>query len=228
MNYFAHAYRFLEDPYFVAGSAVPDWLSAADRSARVRSKQAGQFAEHQDPCTASVARGMLQHFRDDARFHEARGFVEVAFLLTAAARDSLDGEAGLRPGFLGHLLAEVLLDWALIEQDPARLSEYYRLLGQVDACLVQEIVNRMTPRPTARLRGMIEGFRSARILWDYREDARLLRRLNQVTHRLGMAPLPDRFCEILPGARSLVASRAEELLKGVTIQPPGDVSCTLD
>ena len=208
MNYFAHAYRFLQDPYFVAGSAVPDWLSAADRPARVRCRQAGPFAEHEDPRTASVARGMLQHFRDDARFHATRGFVEVVFVLAAAARDSLDGEAGLRPGFLGHLLAEVLLDWALIEQEPARLDEYYRLLDRVDARLVQEIVNRMSSRRTERLCGMIEGFRSARILWDYREDARLLRRLNQVMHRLGLALLPDRFGEILP-LRPFAGRRAD-------------------
>ena len=31
MNYFAHGVRFLEDPYFLAGTAVPDWLSVVDR-----------------------------------------------------------------------------------------------------------------------------------------------------------------------------------------------------
>ena len=27
MNYFAHAIRFLDDPYFLSGTALPDWLS---------------------------------------------------------------------------------------------------------------------------------------------------------------------------------------------------------
>ena len=31
MNYFAHALPFLDRPYFVAGTAVPDWLTVADR-----------------------------------------------------------------------------------------------------------------------------------------------------------------------------------------------------
>ena len=40
MNYFAHGYAFLDDPYFLAGTAVPDWLSVIDRRMRARSKLA--------------------------------------------------------------------------------------------------------------------------------------------------------------------------------------------
>ena len=29
MNYLAHGYRFTEDPLFLAGTAVPDWLRVA-------------------------------------------------------------------------------------------------------------------------------------------------------------------------------------------------------
>ena len=31
MNYFAHALPFLDQPYFMAGTAVPDWLTVVDR-----------------------------------------------------------------------------------------------------------------------------------------------------------------------------------------------------
>jgi hypothetical protein len=212
VNYFAHAFRFLDDPYFVAGTAVPDWLSVADRPARVRSKHVQPFIDDPDAPTAAVAGGMRQHFHDDARFHESRAFVEVAFALTASARDALGNEAGLRPSFLGHLLTEVLLDWVLIEEAPAALDAYYRLLDRTDASRVQGIVNRMSPRPTQRLAAMIEAFRAARILSDYREDARLLGRLNQVMRRVNLPPLPDHFGGILPEARWRVAGRAGEML----------------
>ena len=39
MNYFAHGHRFVDDPYFLAGTAVPDWLSVVDRKVRVRAAQ---------------------------------------------------------------------------------------------------------------------------------------------------------------------------------------------
>ncbi len=54
-------------------------------------------------------------------------------------------ETGLRPGFLGHLLVELLLDAALIAEAPERLDAYYQLLDQVDPGWVQAAVNRMAP-----------------------------------------------------------------------------------
>ena len=94
----------------------------------VRSKHVLPFIDDPDaPTAARIRRRHVQHFHDDARFHETRAFVEVAFALTASARDALGNEAGLRPSFLGHLLTEVLLDWVLIEEAPAALDAYYRL-----------------------------------------------------------------------------------------------------
>ena len=46
MNYFAHGREFVDEPYFLAGTAVPDWLSVVDRPTRIRSRQA---LEHVDP-----------------------------------------------------------------------------------------------------------------------------------------------------------------------------------
>jgi hypothetical protein len=40
MNYFAHARPFLDQPYFMAGTGVPDWLTVVDRRVRLRAKHA--------------------------------------------------------------------------------------------------------------------------------------------------------------------------------------------
>ncbi len=219
MNYFAHALAFLDgpdpDPCFAAGTAVPDWLAVADRQARVRARHAMAALDDPQPATAALARGILQHLLDDACFHKTRAFAEVSLALTAASRDVLGEAPGLGPSFLGHLLAELLLDAALIADDPARLDRYYQLLDRVDAAWIEEAVNRLSPRPTARLAAMICGFRRERILWDYREDGKLLVRLNQVFRRVGLAPLPERFREVLPAARDLVARRKGDLLEGI-------------
>jgi hypothetical protein len=215
MNYFAHAWHFLGEPYFVAGTAVPDWLSVADRGVRVRPKWAERLAEDRQRHTAAVAAGALQHIRDDRRFHRCRAFVELSLKLSAMARDALGTEAGLQPAFLGHLLVEVLLDAALLAEDPGRLEAYYHALDRVDALLVEEVVNRMASRPTRRLAPMIWGFCREQILRDYLEDGRLFVRLNQVMRRLAMAPLPDRFRRLLPEARRLVQDRKGELLEGI-------------
>src|SRR3984957_18435669 len=38
MNYFAHGIRFVDRPWFLAGTALPDWLSVIDRRVRLRPK----------------------------------------------------------------------------------------------------------------------------------------------------------------------------------------------
>jgi len=215
MNYFAHALPFLDDPYFAAGTAVPDWLCVADRQVRVRTKHAMPLTEDADSQVAAVARGVVQHLRDDLKFHETRAFAETSLELASAVRGTLDPESGFRASFVGHLLVEVLLDAALAEDDPARLTAYYRALESVDARVVQASVNRMAMRPTERLAPMIFLFCQERILWDYLEDDKLWVRLNQVMRRIGFAPLPREVVALLAPARQLIRRRRDELLEGI-------------
>jgi hypothetical protein len=220
MNYFAHAFGFLDrpdaDPHFVAGTAVPDWLSVADRHVRLRAKHVKPLLE-EDGAAAGLARGIMQHWADDSRFHGTRAFVETSLRLTVLARDALGGEDGFRPSFLGHLLTELLLDASLIARDPGRLERYYGLLERVDGDWLQAVVNRAAPRPTERLAAMFWGFRRERVLWDYLEDGKLLVRLNQVMRRLRLGELPGHLAQLLREARRLVESRKTELLDGIPV-----------
>ena len=215
MNYFAHALPFLDRPYFVAGTAAPDWLAVADRQVRLRSKHAEAFLKDADPCVAEVAGGILQHLRDDAQFHGTRAFAETSLELTVAVRDALGGETGLRPSFLGHLLVELLLDAALVADNRDRLVEYCRVLEGVDARRVEAAVNRIAPRSTEHLAVFIELFRRENILWDYLEDGKLMVRLNQIMRRVRLEPLPGEFAAVLPAARERVTSRKGLLLEGI-------------
>ena len=212
MNYFAHALPFLDRPWFAAATGIPDWLTVCDRHVRLRSKHATAFLDHADAMVAAVAGGVIQHLRDDARFHGTQAFVTTWLELTAAAREVLDGERGFRPSFLGHLLTEVLLDAALIAERPEALRRYYTALEEVAPAQIEAAVNRMAPRPASRLAALIEGFRRARILSDYAEDGTLMVRLNQVMVRVGCPELPEEFTCILSDARRLVAERQDALL----------------
>jgi hypothetical protein len=212
MNYFAHGHRFVDDPYFMAGTAVPDWLSVLDRRVRVRAKGAESFVGHQDARVAAIARGIVRHHEDDDWFHRTPAFAELSWQLTVAAREVLASDDGLRPSFLGHVLVELLLDAALIDEHRQVLDGYYRALEGLDATVVATAVNRMASRRTDQLEWFIPRFAAERFLYDYSDDVKLLTRLNQVMRRVKLPALPAAFQTILPEARRAVGRRRDELL----------------
>ncbi len=215
MNYFAHGRDFVDRPYFLAGTAVPDWLSVIDRRMRTRRRRVEAFAEDLDPCVAEVACGVLQHLHDDRWFHQTRAFAELSLQLTRNIREILSEDNGFRPSFLGHILVEILLDAVLIERQPDRLDAYYATFDTVDPNVVAEAVNRMASRRSDTLAAFIPRFLAERFLYDYLDDEKLLWRLNHVMRRVNLLRLPNHFLEIFPVARHAVRQRQHELLAGV-------------
>lgn len=214
MNYFAHGRRFIEDPYLVAGTAVPDWLNVVDRRVRARSKAARMHVADPDPRVAAVARGVVQHHHDDHWFHQTRAFNELNWEMTLRIRRKFPSEEGLRASFLGHILVELLLDASLIADAPRALDAYYEALGQVDPSAVAAAVEQISGRPVARLALLVPRFCTDRFLYDYLEDGKLWTRVNAVLKRVQLPSLPTDFPSILPEARQLVAARRDELLEG--------------
>ena len=220
VNYFAHGLRFVDRPWFLAGTAVPDWLSVVDRRMRMRQRLVTPFADGSGSVVAEVAAGALQHLDDDQSFHRCRAFMEVSGTLASGFRDRLPEGPEYRPGVLGHITCELVLDGVLIDRDPGRLEQYYDALGRVDARAVQEAVNAMARGgPTAVLAEMIVQFRERRFLGDYVDPARLLFRLNQVMRRIKLATLPDDVLEVIQRGRELVEPRVSELLGWTPPEP---------
>jgi len=212
MNYFAHGRSYTHDPYFLAGTAIPDWLSIIDRQVRATARRARELIDDADPRVAALARGVVQHHADDDWFHQTPAFHELNVAFTGRIRSILAGDDGFRPAFLGHILVELLLDAELIAHQPERLDAYYEALSQVEAELVQQTVNRMAARPTDRLVPLLPRFLTERFLYDYADDGKLLHRLNQVMRRVQLSPLPETLLGFFPEARKLIAQRYTALL----------------
>ncbi len=212
MNYFAHGMRFTARPYFLAGTAVPDWLSVADRRVRMRPRRASRLVDGTQSIVAEVAAGAMQHLKDDRWFHKTRTFIETSNELTCMFRDLLGPEDGFRPGFLGHVVTELLLDGVLIEKNPDLVDDYYAALDEVDPEQVQRAVNRMARHQTTHLAAMIPLFRRERFLRDYLEPRCLLYRLNQVMRRIKLKRLPDETEGVLASGWKIVRGQAGELL----------------
>ena len=212
VNYLAHGRRFLDEPYFLAGTAVPDWLNVVDRKCRARSKKALPFCDSSDPEEALIAAGIVQHHADDDWFHRTEEFNRLQWDFTKRIRDFLGKDSGMRPSFLGHILVELLLDSVLMEDDPAELNAYYAAMNEVDPALVQQTVERIAGRPADRLDWFIGRFIEVRFLEDYPDDEKLLYRLNQVMQRVKLPALPDTFQSLLPELRQDVRTASADLL----------------
>ncbi|MGY8771106.1 MAG: hypothetical protein ACKVH8_22060 [Pirellulales bacterium] len=212
MNYFAHGRLYIDSPFYLAGTAVPDWLNVVNRKVRARAKGARLLVGDADPEIAQVASGILQHHHDDDWFHRTEAFTELSWNFTVLIRDNLPVDDGLRPSFLGHIMVELLLDSVLMEDDPQLLDDYYQAVSQIDGLKVQQVVNQIATKTTDQLAYFIGRFKEVRFLEDYPDDEKLLHRLNQVMQRVKLPALPNGFTSLLPEMRTRVRARKEELL----------------
>jgi hypothetical protein len=212
MNYLAHSLSCLDDPYEVAGAAVPDWLGLTRPRLRCRSRHALPWVDSADPAMAAIARGIMRHHADDDWFHQTAAFCELSLEFARRVRRVTGDVDGMRPSFLGHILVELLLDAVIMAEDPGVLDAYYAALSSVDPQQVAGAVGQMTGADASALASIVRRFVPMRFLYDYVEDEPLAFRLNQVMHRVGLPNLPGRFTEILPDARALVARHRDDLL----------------
>jgi hypothetical protein len=212
MNYLAHGFRFTDEPYFLAGTAAPDWLSVIDRKMRLRARRAAEFVADADPQLAALARGVVQHHHDDEWFHQTEAFNELNLVFAVEIRSVLPDDEGFRPTFLGHILVELLLDAVLADESPERLDNYYTALDLIDPATVQAAINQLATRTSDRVGMLIPRFNRERFLYDYAQDATLLVRLNHVMRRVNLPLLPDEIAELLPAMRRRVRERREDLL----------------
>ena len=212
MNYFAHGRRFVDQPYFMAGTSVPDWLPVLDRRIKARPKGVRPFVDHEDPDLAAMAAGILQHHHDDGWFHVSEPFVRLSIACTGDWRGVLGKQTGLRCRFLGHVLVELLLDAELIRREPQLLDQYYQVMESLDGDRVEKAVSAMASQPATGLAPLLEVFCRERFLYDYLEDAKLLRRLNQVMRRVGLEQIPAEAVSLVAQMRPLVRAQADQLL----------------
>lgn len=216
VNYLSHGYRFLDNPLFLAGTAVPDWLSVVDRKVRARKRLVEPVvAETTSDEVRQIGLGILQHHLDDDTFHRCEPFQQLEGELGAEFRKHMPDKYDHRPGFLGHIVVELLLDAVLASRDDTLLDRFYAAMSLVDPLLVQSTVNQMSTKKTDKLAWFIEAFLKEKFLYDYASDRTLFFRLNQVLKRVRLPVMEDDVLQVLPIARELVSERADLLFDTV-------------
>jgi hypothetical protein len=211
MNYFAHGIRFLDRPWFLAGTALPDWLSVVNRRVRLRTRHLAPVAAGTSPIEAELAAGAIQHIEDDHWFHKTRAFAEATTQLGRMYRDHLGPDDGFRCGFLGHITCELILDAILIERHPGRLDRYYEALEQLDGRRLAAAISNLAGQEVD-FEPWLPRFCQEQFLRDYIDPGRLAVRLNQVMRRIKLEPLPHGIEDLLAKGRDVVCTFADGLL----------------
>lgn len=212
MNGFTHALPFLEDAYFAVGCCLPDWLSICDRGCRVREKNAIQFVDDNDPIVSAVAQGIVQHHQDDTWFHATPVFNKLILDFSVELKQLFGNERTMRPGFVGHILVELLLDAFLSSKHPGKMEFFYQQVAEVESKSIQMAINLFATHPTDRLVSEIDRFVIVRYWFDYATDEGVIYRINQVLRRVRLEPLDDRVLDWVPAARRRVYENAAGLL----------------
>lgn len=213
MNCLSHGYRFLDDPLFMAGTLVPDWLSVVDRKMRARKRLVEPVVEQtDDDKIRRLGKGILQHHHDDDVFHRCEKFMQLEGQIGKEFRQHMPDRFDHRPGFLGHIVVELMLDAVIAANDSDILDQFYATADLIDAEFVQTAVNGMATRQTDRLAWFIDRFREEKFLYDYVDDKGMFFRLNQVLARVKLPPMSNKCMQVLPFARELMHVHGRDLL----------------
>jgi len=212
VNYLAHGIRYLDRPYFLIGSAIPDLLSVVNRKSRVRRRVVEERLDTLRAEDRELALGIIQHLADDQWFHGTPGFYAATGELSRQFRQVLGPDDEWNCGFLGHIVTELLIDACLSDDHPGCLQTYYTAFAQVDSQRVEETVTSLATQPPGELSRFIELFIQERFLEDYSNNERLLFRLNQVMRRVNTRLLPEDVLEVLQSGRGLIRRHLHELL----------------
>lgn len=212
MNSFAHALPFLDNPLYAIGASLPDWMAAADRKCRLREKRATPFTKDEDPVVAELAKGIVQHHRDDYWFHTSPTFRDYEMKLAIEMREVYGNDQSMRSGFVAHVMVEMFLDSFLQQQFPDQLERYYDIVTAADASQIQRSINQFATRPTTKLVPAMAMFSKERYIFDYLTDKGAVTRMNGVLKRIGLEPLDDRILPWVAAARERVYERVEDLL----------------
>jgi hypothetical protein len=212
VNYLAHGFRHVGDPWMLAGTALPDWLRVLDRRARAPAGAAALRTADADPRVASLARGVVRHHEDDRRFHGSAAFDATRRAVAAEIRSVLSESDGHRPWFIAHLVVEVQLDAAIEAAAPGSVAAYYASLGSLDPDEVEGVSATLARPGGPGLARIVRAFLAERFLAEYADPAAVVRRLDRVVRRVRQPGLPPALAEVLASTQALVAARTEDLL----------------
>lgn len=139
----------------------------------------------QNPDWQLLQAGCEKHYEADDWFHDCHYFTVVSESLDQwfTAQKAKGYFVNQRSWFLGHILAEMLLDRLIIDAHPASLDHFYADFKRADLDLICRFLKDAGKQDTAPFEQMYKGFTDSEFIRYYKEDEGLVESLSRLVQR---------------------------------------------
>jgi hypothetical protein len=178
MNFLSHYFFHQQDSYhFNFGLVLPDLVRHFSKT------HLSLLPDYNHPHKNEIKNGSHYHFQGDKLFHQSDFFNEMTLVL----KEKLDEKAQWpRKWFLNHLLIEMTLDRALMEEYPDLCQQFYSDLSRVEDDLIHSF---LIDSGVTNTRDFIEKhkrFVNFPFIFDYLHNEKLIYALGMVYKRVGI------------------------------------------
>lgn len=184
MNYLSHFainQKKQVSPQFHLGAALPDLMSAINRTLRFQENAVRAYIPHAH--CQDVWHGVLNHFEADAAFHGSSFFVSCYEPIRELLKENISPQKNIRPFFLAHIVVEILLDHVLSSNDTSLASRYYRNLERIVVLTIQTDVDRYFGNATSEFTEIFDRFMRFKFLYEYDQIKKMHEPINRMLRR---------------------------------------------
>lgn len=192
MNYVSHYYCLKEkNPYYSLGAFLPDILHNF-------SFIYNRYFRSYDPISLNTSelmlwRGIVQHYQDDAYFHDL-SFFKLGMQQIEEAMNKSDALILLKRKFLiSHVLYELILDNMILDRHPYLVSEIYDDLDKVNITILRNFLRNIVGEneEIELFLDSFDRFLARRFLGFYSIESNLVKSLHMVTGKISQWEFND-------------------------------------
>jgi acyl carrier protein phosphodiesterase len=190
MNFLAHFYFDGVDgaPSYNLGLVLPDLMGMVRRGWKLKQSH---LQNHVIPVHKAIASGASAHLQMDDWFHKTDFFIRGRSLVKATLEEAGVTYPPYRPGFLSHVLLELLLDRLIVLHYTSMVSKFYRELAIVSVDWVRSFFESINLTFDDNFPAFFTQFINNQFAFRYAYDTPLLEALNQIAKRVSQPVFKD-------------------------------------
>lgn len=196
MNFLAHYFfdGFLAAPYYNLGTVLPDFMGMVHRQWKLKPET---LHKARKPLHKALASGMKAHLGMDDWFHKTRFFVDGRNVVKQTLINADIRYPPYRPGFLAHVMLELLLDRFIVLHYPGKVAQFYRELAKVEIPVVRNFFEEAGHPFDENFHDFLLRFVRQEYAFQYGEPIHLIKALNQISGRVGQPAITQPYQESL-------------------------------